>query len=697
LKNQLRKLWFLIFIFSFLLSGCAYYNTYYNAQMYFEKGKKEFEKDEQKSTSTKKKSNTKNFDLAIEKSQRVLNKYPKSKWCDNSMYIIALSYYYKKNYSTAKKKFEEFFATYPNSKLKMELEVWYGRILWKMGDTELAIHQWQKSAEKIKDRKLLSEIYYATAELFKEEEKLDSAITYYTHVTEVRGGSDRHAISQFRIAELYLLKGEIEEAILNLERVASFTADPILKNKKQVLLVKIYRESGRFKKAKDLIQKRLASEKNKDIWGELELQLGLVYRDEGDTSAAYSRFKQIPINYKKTNESAGAYYYMGLMDMTINHDYKKAEKNFSSVPKEYSKSIFCFDAKQKTSQLKRFFNIKKELSTVSKIAEKILLKLISPENDTIHNDINEDIDPEELKKAFEEQEAEKEKIANIDTLSTFEKYYQKRYELAELYYFSFQFKDSAKIIFEDISSKQYFNPYIDKSLYALYYIYKKEKNIEKAENYKKLLEENSPDSPYLNYINNKKLVLPEQNILEKELYTNAENYIESNPDTAIILFQNIIDNFPISEISQQSILSIAWILEYRKFDLKNSLNWYKTLVDSFPDNKSFQYANQRYTFLKQISDKIALDSAKTADSLITALDSTTIISPQDTNSIAIDSSVIMIDSLNVQSDSTKIINPEETGTELPPISKQNTDSIKKEEKESSNTKKQSKNQKKVER
>ena len=91
------------------LAGCAYYNTFYNAQQYFKKARKQIENNKsqsrQRGISTEARQN---LNQAITKSKKVLFKYPDSRWADNAQYLLAISNYYKGNYRNAKEQFEKF-------------------------------------------------------------------------------------------------------------------------------------------------------------------------------------------------------------------------------------------------------------------------------------------------------------------------------------------------------------------------------------------------------------------------------------------------------------------------------------------------------------------------------------------------------------------------------------------------------------
>lgn len=595
------------------LTSCAYYNTFYNAELYYEKGLKDYEESLEKNNTNFSK---KNFNLAIEKSEKVLVNYPDSKWCDDAQYLIAVSNYYKANYRKAKGEIENFFNNYPNSDLTQDMKIWYGRVLWKMGSPEMAIHHWQQMAPSVDDNELKANIYYQIGEVFREIGNTDSAIYYFDKTTNVRGGSDKHGQAKYNIAELYFDMGEMDKAVENVEEVEQFNIDTDLKQKRQILLLKIYRMAGQYDKAEKLIFKKLNDEKNKEIWDELELELGLLYRAVGDTAAALSRMKKITETkeYEKTRSSAAAFYYIGLINLVDVHNYKEAEKNFALVQKENKQSEFVFDANQRTQQLKRFDKIQTSLQEKKEIVQHIISELNKPE------DIGAEIDTvdktqEEIKQDLEEAEKQK-NYASIDTLATFEEYYKFRYELAEIYYFDFNFKDSAKVIFDDIVHSQYFNPYVEQSLYALYYINKLEKNEDKAEFYFNELKAVNPESPFISFIKTGQIIIKDKYEKEKGIFTEAESYLETDPEKAISLFKLLIEKYPQNPYQGKSAANIAWIMENKKYDLDSSLYWYKTVIDSFPGDEVVAMAKEKYNLLHQL----VVDQETPPDSLAVTAD-----------------------------------------------------------------------------
>jgi len=582
-----------------LLSDCAYFNTYYNADKYFNEGVKEFSalKDGKITVAVRKK-----FDSAIEKSNIVLIKYPDSKWSDDAQYIIALSAFYKGDYLTAKKKFEEFLSKYPSSNRFSELQVWYGRNLWKIGEIELALHQMRKTARTVDDDALLAETYLTMSEIFLAKNSLDSALVYLKKTTDVGENSDVAALAQFKIAEIYLQKNDITEAIANLKRVSRFSPTPELKDRMQILLPKIYRESGRYDEAIELISVKLNDIQNEKIWGDLELQMALIYLAQKDYESAMSRLDQITKKYEKKPVSAEALYHMANLNMTHFYNYEKAMEQFDKVGREDAKSVYLLESKIRSGDIKRYFNVKKSLTSSMEKVNQIQKSILDAANPTI-SPINQDAAPQEIKKAIEKEVASKQKT--IDTTAIFSDYYKNMYELAEICYFNFEQADSAIILYEKVVHSPLFNKMIDKALYALYFTYEKENDTTSAKFYITALKEQFPKSPYLAFIENREVILPYDEREAGQLYQSAENLIDQKPDSAILIFKYINANYPATTYSEKSAFAVPWIYHYKLFNADSAITAYQCFIDRYPQSvmlKNVRSAHMDLTALFSVQE-----------------------------------------------------------------------------------------------
>ena len=83
-----------------LFSGCAYFNTFYNARKYYREGLDL--KAANQPTPAKAK-----FEKAIEKSALVIQRWPRSRWADDALLLIGLSYYHQGYYDKAMRNFDQ--------------------------------------------------------------------------------------------------------------------------------------------------------------------------------------------------------------------------------------------------------------------------------------------------------------------------------------------------------------------------------------------------------------------------------------------------------------------------------------------------------------------------------------------------------------------------------------------------------------
>ena len=599
MKNLLKTLQnisitLIIGFFIIFSHHCAYFNTFYNAEQYFKEGKKELESAEDGKISI---GVRKKFNSAIEKANKVLANYPDSRWTDDASYIIAMSNYYKMDFSAAKRNFEEYFAKYPASELRPQAEIWYGRCLWKLGEKELALHQLNRSVRRVKNPEMKAEIFFAIAELYQSSNALDSALYYYGKTTKTGRDLPIAAQAQFNIAEIHLLKNQIDLAIDNLKNVSKYSPTDELKDRMQVLLARIYRESGMFDEARELINTKLNNISNENIWGDLEYQLGLLYIAEGDFEAASLRFSQITEKYSGKPVSAEAYYQSGILNMVHFHNYDKAQKQFSQVKSEDKNSRYAFDAQNKASEIKRFFNIQTQLKKAWEIVEPFdqsLRGII----DSTQISIEDDARPEDLKKAIELHEEERRK--NIDTSAVYNDYYKSLYEIAELYYFNFEQVDSAVTYFNKINRSKYFNMFRDKTLYALYYLFDDEGDSIKSCTYLDSLRLLYPDSPYLAFIEKRETVIPSEEIIARQLFWDGEKLFEVNVDSSIAVFNSIYTRYPTTYYAEKSVLSIAWIYHHKYYDLDNAMKWYDTFINQYPESDNINFAKPEYNTLNDI-------------------------------------------------------------------------------------------------
>ncbi|RKY60336.1 MAG: hypothetical protein DRP96_05820 [Candidatus Neomarinimicrobiota bacterium] len=585
-------------VVSVLLASCAYYNTFYNAEQYFKKGIQEIEAQGNDRITV---NIRKYFNSAIEKSNKVLINYPDSRWTDNAAYIIAMSHYYKTDYSTARKNFEQFFANYPASDLRPRAEIWYGRCLWKLGEKEQALRQLLKSSQREKNPQMRSEIFFALADLYRSSGELDSALIYYQKTISAGRDIPQAASAQYKIAEINLAQNNIDLAITNLKKIYKYHPSSELIDKMQILLARIYREDNRFDEARTLIDAKLNDISNEAIWGDLELQLALLYLAEGDLESARLRFSQITEKYKGKPVSSEAYYHLGELYMNTLNDYERAKTNYEKVKKEDRNSRFALSAQEKIADITKYFALRKKYEETWKTV-KIYIDNAEGNIDSSNIKNTEEEDSDEIKKALEQFQRAKAQMA--DTVTVFKNYYQELYELGEMHFFNFGNTDSAFYYFNRIYRTPYYNPVRDKALYALYFLLKESGKDDLADSYLDSMRLEFPDSQYLRFIEHRDIVIPEDNLQARQMFLRAESYFDFQPDSAITVYSEIADKYPDTKYAEKSLLAIGWLYHYRLYNLGNSIKYYEKFLEKYPESDLLEYGKKELNDLQEISNWI---------------------------------------------------------------------------------------------
>jgi len=581
------------------LFSCAYFNTFYNARKYYLAAEKEYlAKSEEKMNSAL----NKKFDTVIEKANTIIERYPQSKYVDNALYIVAMSYYYKGNYNISRKKFEEFANKYPQSELYAEAMVWYGRNLWKMNERELAFFQWKKIMNRTQDTYLLAQLYSLIGELYFNDSAYDSARTYYKKATEIGRSYDIAAESQYRIAEIDLAINRPAEAIKDLKKIDQFSPSLKLRDKMQVLLARIYRESRQYDEAINMINEKLNNPNNESVWGDLELQLGLIYLAQNDFESAQSRFSQIAEKYTGKPVVADAQYYLAELYMTYLHDYEKASKAYDAVVGLEKTSLRAFECRNISSEIKRFNTISKRLVNLTAQIESLNLnpKIANDTLQTVSDVVGKS--PEEVKQNLEKKSTAAKK--QVDTLAIFKEYYNSLYEIAEIYYFNFKQPDSAIIYLEKIGNDTLLNHLRTKAFYSLHRIYTTLNEKEKAAEYKAQLVQFFPESEYLAEIEKRPISMPPRETAAEELLAQAEEISQSNIHLAIANFDTLAKQYKDTKAGEKAVVNIAYLYHHKLFDLNNALVWYKYFIDTYPMSELSPMMRSSYDQLKVVEAAI---------------------------------------------------------------------------------------------
>lgn len=283
-----------------LVTGCAYFNTFYNARTYYRDGTKLM--DANQTTQAKAK-----FDKAIEKSALVIKRWPKSRWSDDALFLIGMSYYQEGYYSKAMRHFEQVSLVFPHSGLVPDAELYRGLSLLQdkqYGQARLALDGLKQKYPRLADA---ASFYLAKSLIDREETQqgIDSLTAFVGR--HPRSRHEREALRLLADASLRL--GKCADAEKWYNQYTRLTSDPKQRAQAKLKVAVCRYEQGKneeaIEQAKDLLGRYA------DLDDEANLILGKSLDENGkptEAIAAWSKVRGASDYGAEANFRIGKYY-----------------------------------------------------------------------------------------------------------------------------------------------------------------------------------------------------------------------------------------------------------------------------------------------------------------------------------------------------------------------------------------------------
>lgn len=349
-----KKLLFISLIF--LLAGCsttlneswtnfrAYYNTYYNAKMNFEAGLDKIQSQETEINTDKPirvhpeplNAGDQEFEKAIEKGAQILRKFPDSKWIDETLELIGKSYYYRREYYSARQKFEEQYNVTESSELRQRAVIWKARVLLDLELYEEGILYLEEELEKLDEewnRALLGEAQVLLAEHYVQQQNLEQV--------QVLLGEALNKLEKGPLkARTYFLYGQILE---EQERFgeANFAYSNVTLNLPGFELLywarkkqgETFRKMGNMEQALAIYASMRKDDKNLQRLSEIDYEIARTEEEKGNVKRAESIYKAILKDQNlipSQSIRAKTYYRLGSIYQEHYNRYKLAASYFDS-------------------------------------------------------------------------------------------------------------------------------------------------------------------------------------------------------------------------------------------------------------------------------------------------------------------------------------------------------------------------------
>ncbi|MEO0131563.1 MAG: tetratricopeptide repeat protein [candidate division WOR-3 bacterium] len=448
--------------------NCAYFNTFYNAQKYYKEGQEKLLTNPGQAKAS--------FEKAIEKSAKVISKYPRSRYVPNALFIIGMSYYYLGEYSKAIAKFDNLLLIFPETKLNYQVNYYYAQALIANRDYENALvrlkelirDETQKIPGSLKAEVLykLAELHYLREEYQEAQNVLTQLITEYPKSVVyfpalVSLGKVQQALGNYSDATATYKKGQT----LIERRYPKVVLDTLsVYNELLVNLAKVYIIAGQESLGRAMLDKLVSEDSlkstQKTLNDEVYLSLGKLFTQMNNLNEANKYFKKV----KSPPAVIEAQWFLA-------NNYE-TQGQFDSAYHYYQAVLTRRETTNFTTQAKIRLELLKSLkdTTVANIGLKIdssrkIVNIVNiPENDANNN--LEDTSFSDVTKTLLSQDSLK-NVYEINPDSA-----KIQFQLAEIYHLNLKDYTKALVEYEKVYLKYPKSSYAPKALLAQAWIYK---------------------------------------------------------------------------------------------------------------------------------------------------------------------------------------------------------------------------------
>ena len=331
----------ILLILVLVTSGCVYYNTFFNAEKYFNEAQEIELNDNGKPTTNA----IQKYKKAIKKCGIVLEYYEGSKYSDDALLLMAKSFFYiGRNYTQTISTLEDMIKFYPESKLVPEAKLYIARAKYEFRQEEEAynlLHEFLVNNE-FKDHhpevlQILANYKLQENDYVQTDYYLNKLIEDYPDSDEyeeaffLQGKSQNEAGNYIKSNEIFLklLKSKVT-------RKTKFNAKYYIALNHLLL--------GEYQQAADYATKLLKDEYRDNKISRIRLVQARSYAELDNINDAVALLEAITEDNKRTSLSAQAFYYLGEIYFHKLKEYSTAIEFYNKVRIEYRDSEYLEDS-----------------------------------------------------------------------------------------------------------------------------------------------------------------------------------------------------------------------------------------------------------------------------------------------------------------------------------------------------------------
>ena len=518
------------------LKGCAYFNTFYNAEEHFDTAERIRIENLGNQIPSRA---IQEYGRAIEKSEKVLREYSDSRYVKDARLLKGKSHYFRREYDSAVSIFNQLIQ---EDGFSQEAKYWLALCKWRDLKPQPAINDLENLISEVESDEFKSKIFLSLGEIHLSIDNSELAFNNFDKGANLSKNRLLREQVYFQIAEISFQKTDFDKALESYQKVLSNTVSITRIQDSNLKMVQIYRLRGELEKSANKIQELIIDEDFSSIKSDLDLELTKIEFDRGKIDFAIQNYDRIGKDYPNTQTAIESYYLLSEIYLrSPNVDFEKVQF---------------------------FMNESMRQNTNSPIKQVI---------DKRRNDVDTLIKLDAELKQLESSERAENLFLSGQILA---------FNLAKY--------DESKLYFEEIIIKYQSSNYFQQSLFALYTINMKINNDEYL-NYRDKILSNFPNSDFSKYIIDLENI--EMEHLPSKTLSQAENLKDTDPLKSIELYKKVMRINQSSDSSKIASYFLGMYYDYEVSLTDSAKYYYEYVAENFPSSSQAKIAAKRLEVL----------------------------------------------------------------------------------------------------
>jgi len=316
----------LFFLFIALTSSCSvYFNTFYNAEKFFEEANTAKLRDNGKPS----REAIKKYNQVIKKCGKIITNNKDSKYVDDSVFMIGKCNYYKKRgYSKAIEKFEELLKFYPDSPFVNEAHLYLAKSLYESNKEDEAKELLKQIIENVEQKEIHPEALKLLSEFSAEEEDIYRQKLYLKQIIHSYEKSDIYNEAFFDLAKINFDSDNFQDSYNEFYELSKKKISKQTKLHCLYYLAYNQLKLNNLEDAKTRIKKLMKKEISEGNVTRDKILHARIIQELGNSKDAIDMFDDIIEKNKRTKYAAESAYYLAELYFLDLKEYDLAIENY---------------------------------------------------------------------------------------------------------------------------------------------------------------------------------------------------------------------------------------------------------------------------------------------------------------------------------------------------------------------------------